>query len=113
MTRLDAALQLHEDFFIRCGIFLMLEKLRSITFRTLFKKVLVLIFQFQPLTVYSFLSVQLLGDSRVPLKAFMSALRFQGIDDVDDDELECIVANLIAEVCVLWKCILTVNKSAS
>ncbi|CAJ0585701.1 unnamed protein product, partial [Mesorhabditis spiculigera] len=67
LARLDAALQHNEEFFISCGLFLILEKLRSIAFRTLFKKV-----------------AHLIGDTR-------------GIDDVDEDELECIVATLIAE----------------
>lgn len=80
LSRLDRALQTHEEFFIRCGIFLMLEKLRSITFRTLFKKV-----------------AHLLGKAQIPLKAFSDALQFQGVTDIEDDELECIVANLIFE----------------
>lgn len=39
LQRLDEALETHEQFFIECGIFLMLEKLKIITYRTLFKKV--------------------------------------------------------------------------
>lgn len=39
--QLDSALAKYEPFFIQCGIFLMLEKLKIITYRTLFKKVLV------------------------------------------------------------------------
>lgn len=39
LAQLDGALAANEAFFIKCGIFLMLEKLRMITFRTLFKKV--------------------------------------------------------------------------
>lgn len=36
---LNDALSKHETFFIRCGIFLILEKLKIITYRNLFKKV--------------------------------------------------------------------------
>lgn len=36
---LHEALARHETFFIRCGIFLILEKLKIITYRNLFKKV--------------------------------------------------------------------------
>lgn len=36
---LNDALTKHETFFIRCGIFLILEKLKIITYRNLFKKV--------------------------------------------------------------------------
>ena len=40
---LNEALAKHETFFIRCGIFLILEKLKIITYRNLFKKVWVII----------------------------------------------------------------------
>jgi putative ubiquitin-RnfH superfamily antitoxin RatB of RatAB toxin-antitoxin module len=39
ILQLNRALQLHEVFFIKCGIYLLLEKLKLITFRNLFKKV--------------------------------------------------------------------------
>ncbi|CCD65746.1 PCI domain-containing protein 2 homolog [Caenorhabditis elegans] len=79
LAQLDGALAANEAFFIKCGIFLMLEKLRMITFRTLFKKV-----------------SQIVGTAQIPLDAFQTALRFVGVTDVDMDELECIIANLIA-----------------
>uniref|UniRef100_A0A1I7U362 PCI domain-containing protein 2 homolog n=1 Tax=Caenorhabditis tropicalis TaxID=1561998 RepID=A0A1I7U362_9PELO len=79
LAQLDGALIKNEAFFIKCGIFLMLEKLRMITFRTLFKKV-----------------SQIVGTAQIPLEAFQTALRFVGVTDVDMDELECIIANLIA-----------------
>ncbi|EGT52063.1 hypothetical protein CAEBREN_31878 [Caenorhabditis brenneri] len=79
LALLDATLIRNEAFFIQCGIFLMLEKLRMITFRTLFKKV-----------------SQIVGTAQIPLEAFQTALRFVGVNDVDMEELECIIANLIA-----------------
>jgi putative ubiquitin-RnfH superfamily antitoxin RatB of RatAB toxin-antitoxin module len=39
ILQLNKAIQLHEIFFIKCGIYLLLEKLKIITFRNLFKKV--------------------------------------------------------------------------
>lgn len=39
LKKLDEAFSQHEHFFVDCGIFLMLEKLKIITFRNLFKKV--------------------------------------------------------------------------
>jgi putative ubiquitin-RnfH superfamily antitoxin RatB of RatAB toxin-antitoxin module len=39
ILQLNKAIQLHEVFFIKCGIYLLLEKLKIITFRNLFKKV--------------------------------------------------------------------------
>uniref|UniRef100_A0A8R1DGT8 PCI domain-containing protein 2 homolog n=3 Tax=Caenorhabditis japonica TaxID=281687 RepID=A0A8R1DGT8_CAEJA len=79
LAQLDAALANNEAFFIKSGIFLMLEKLRMITFRTLFKKVSTIV-----------------GTAQIPLDAFQTALRVVGVTDVDTDELECIIANLIA-----------------
>uniref|UniRef100_A0A914WLA5 PCI domain-containing protein 2 homolog n=1 Tax=Plectus sambesii TaxID=2011161 RepID=A0A914WLA5_9BILA len=78
LLRLDKTLADHEHFFIACGIFLMLEKVRIITYRTLFKKV-----------------AKILGTHQVPLEAFLISLRFLNVDDVDADEVACIVANLI------------------
>ncbi|CAI4228604.1 unnamed protein product [Auanema sp. JU1783] len=80
LGKLDRALADHEDFFIQCGIFLMLEKLRGITFRTLFKKI-----------------STILNTNMIPLGAFLCILKYLKVDDVDELELECIVANLIAE----------------
>lgn len=41
---------------------------------------------------------QIVGTAQIPLDAFQTALRFVGVTDVDMDELECIIANLIASV---------------
>ncbi|XP_067298994.1 PCI domain-containing protein 2 [Pseudorasbora parva] len=75
---LNEALVKHETFFIRCGIFLILEKLKIITYRNLFKKV-----------------YHLLKTHQLPLDAFLVALRMMKVDDVDIDEVQCILANLI------------------
>lgn len=75
---LNEALSKHETFFIRCGIFLILEKLKIITYRNLFKKVYLL-----------------LQTHQLPLEAFLVALRMMKVDDVDLDEVQCILANLI------------------
>lgn len=78
LMKLEEALTKYEPFFIRFGIFLMLEKLKIITYRTLFKKVCAI------LNVY-----------QVPLDSFLTALKFMQVEDVDIDEVACIVANLI------------------
>ncbi|KAM4701427.1 PCI domain-containing protein 2 [Discoglossus pictus] len=75
---LTEALAKHETFFIRCGIFLILEKLKIITYRNLFKKVYLL-----------------LKTHQLSLDAFLVALKFMQVDDVDIDEVQCIIANLI------------------
>uniref|UniRef100_A0A452R3M7 PCI domain-containing protein 2 n=1 Tax=Ursus americanus TaxID=9643 RepID=A0A452R3M7_URSAM len=75
---LNEALTKHETFFIRCGIFLILEKLKVITYRNLFKKVYLL-----------------LRTHQLSLDAFLVALKFMQVEGVDIDEVQCILANLI------------------
>lgn len=75
---LNEALAKHETFFIRCGIFLILEKLKVITYRNLFKKV-----------------YQLLKTHQLPLDAFLVSLKMMQVEEVDIDEVQCILANLI------------------
>lgn len=75
---LNEALAKHETFFIRCGIFLILEKLKIITYRNLFKKV-----------------YHLLKTHQLPLDAFLVALKMMQVEEVDIDEVQCILANLI------------------
>merc|ERR1712062_677372 len=64
LANLNSALEKHEKVFIKWGIFLILEKLKMITYRNLFKRV-------------------------------TSALKLMEVEDVDDDETACIIANLI------------------
>ncbi|TRY92754.1 hypothetical protein DNTS_024834 [Danionella cerebrum] len=75
---LNEALVRHETFFVRCGIFLILEKLKIITYRNLFKRVYLL-----------------LKTHQLPLDAFLVSLRMMKLEDVDLDEVQCILANLI------------------
>ena len=89
----EAALETHERFFIASGLFLMLEKLKMITCRTLFKKVCVVSTLFRSLLC----SQKILGKSQIPLTAIECALRFMGVDDIDLDEVTCITANLIQQ----------------
>ncbi|KAJ1363880.1 hypothetical protein KIN20_023839 [Parelaphostrongylus tenuis] len=65
LAKLDQALGANERFFIQCGIFLMLEKLRAITFRTLFKRIAAII-----------------GNHVIPLKAFYHIVQYLGVTDV-------------------------------
>lgn len=39
VAQLSEAMRQHEAFFIKCGIYIILEKLKMITYRNLFKKV--------------------------------------------------------------------------
>ncbi len=77
---LNEAMEENEKFFIGCGIFLILEKLKIITYRNLFKKVHLV-----------------LKTHQMPVKAFLVALQMMKVEDIDSDETQCILANLIFE----------------
>lgn len=76
----DEVMQKYEEFFINTGIYIIVEKLKIIAYRNLFKKVYLL-----------------LQTHQIDLQAFLNALQFVGEDDISMEECHCIVANLIAE----------------
>ncbi|KAK4881351.1 hypothetical protein RN001_004670 [Aquatica leii] len=76
----DEIMEKHETFFIKCGIYLIVEKLKIIAYRNLFRKVYLI-----------------LNTHQIPVEALQAALVYLGQTDVDLDETECIVANLIFE----------------
>lgn len=80
LLKLNASLVKHENFFIRWGIYLILERLKIITYRNLFKKVHLLLKTYQ-----------------IPVDAFLTALKFMKVEDIDHEEVLCILANLIYE----------------
>ncbi|XP_035205836.1 PCI domain-containing protein 2-like isoform X2 [Stegodyphus dumicola] len=82
LQRFGAALEASEDFFIKWGIRLVLEKLKTIIYRNLFKKVSLL-----------------LRTHIIPVSAFKAALNFrkeyEDDDVIEDEEVMCILSNLI------------------
>uniref|UniRef100_A0A182WHI1 PCI domain-containing protein 2 homolog n=1 Tax=Anopheles minimus TaxID=112268 RepID=A0A182WHI1_9DIPT len=80
VRRFDEAIRRHEMFFINAGVYLIVEKMKILTYRNLFKKV-----------------HQLLQTHQIDMNAFQTALQFSGVEDVSMDETHCIVANLIYE----------------
>eukprot|EP00116_Pleurobrachia_bachei_P005334 sb/3465596/ len=75
---LNETIEEHAAFFIRAGIYLILEKLKVITLRNLFKKIYIITGSFQ-----------------MDVSNFKLALNWQGLEDVDFEETECILANMI------------------
>ena len=63
--------------FIRLGVYLVLEQVKALCYRSLFKR------------IYT-----LTGQTRLRLSLFKAALNWLG-EDIDLDEVECIIANLI------------------
>ena len=70
-------LRANAQFFIRAGTFLLLEKCKVLCYRNLFKRV--------------YLITQ---KTQLPLGALTTTFKWLNVD-VDDDEIECILANLI------------------
>ncbi|XP_043289765.1 PCI domain-containing protein 2 [Venturia canescens] len=80
LRRLESVMTKHENFFIGAGIYLIVEKLKLLAYRNLFKKVYVAI-----------------NTHQIPVQSLVTALQMRGLDDIDMDETECLVANLIFE----------------
>ncbi|KER33348.1 hypothetical protein T265_00835 [Opisthorchis viverrini] len=80
LQKMDMELNKYEEFFLSCGVYLILEKLKLITYRNLFKKV-----------------CAIMKTHLMPIEVFTAALRLMGVEDIDQDETECILANLIYE----------------
>ncbi|RTG83760.1 uncharacterized protein DC041_0000244 [Schistosoma bovis] len=80
LRKMDSALEEHEAFFLSCGVYLILEKLKLTVYRSLFKRV-----------------CHIMKTHLLPIEVFTAALRLMGVEDIDPDETECILANLIHE----------------
>lgn len=80
LRSLESVMAKHETFFIDAGIYLIVEKLKLIAYRNLFKKVYLA-----------------LNTHQIPVQSLLVALQMYGMDGIDMDETECILANLIYE----------------
>ncbi|KAK4318719.1 hypothetical protein Pmani_010291 [Petrolisthes manimaculis] len=78
VRQLSETLVKHEAFFISAGIYLILEKLKVLAFRNLFKKVYLLS-----------------GTHQIDVAMFVQSLAWMQVEDVDVEETECILANMI------------------
>eukprot|EP00039_Didymoeca_costata_P006185 m.88126 g.88126 ORF g.88126 m.88126 type:complete len:403 (-) comp13146_c0_seq1:93-1301(-) len=84
LLKMKEELTKNQAFFVQWGLFLIITKLRFIAYRNLFKKVHLAILESSK-------------KYQLPLKALLTALTFCKENDVDLDEIACIVANLIAK----------------
>ncbi|XP_068148750.1 PCI domain-containing protein 2 homolog [Drosophila tropicalis] len=80
VNKFDEIVREQELVLIRSGIYLLVEKLKFIVYRNLFKKVFVI-----------------RQTHQLDMDDFLTALRFVGVTDISLDETHCIVANLIYE----------------
>eukprot|EP01083_Nonionella_stella_P037905 103249_1 len=87
----ESEMEKHQDFYYELGIFIIIELTKCYVYRNFCKRVL---------TCWKkFVAEDTSGTKKpcqVPLKTFRTALEIQGIQ-MDEDEFECIVANLIAD----------------
>ncbi|XP_052782506.1 PCI domain-containing protein 2-like [Mya arenaria] len=80
IRQLNEVMEKHELYFIKCGIYLILEKLKIIAYRNLFKKVYLI-----------------KKTHQIPVQSFTRALQWMEVDQIDNDETACIIANLICD----------------
>lgn len=116
VQKFDEVIQRHETFFIENGIYLIVEKLKIIGYRNLFKRVskrfllthendrlfhiwyihkFIMLWQINSMYL---LQVYLITQThQLDLQNFLIALQFVGETDITMDETHCLVANLIYE----------------
>lgn len=102
VQKFDEVIQRHETFFIECGIYLIVEKLKTIAYRNLFKRVssihghcLALEIDFR--CSFAFQVWLVTQTHQLDLNHFLVALQYVGESEITMDEVHCIVANLIYE----------------
>jgi hypothetical protein len=66
------------NYFIRQGIYVMMETLKLLAYRNLFLQ-----------------AYRILNDCKISLNHFLTALKVSGVSNFAIEELECILANLI------------------
>jgi hypothetical protein len=89
MTKFEECLNKHMDYFIYGGVYLVVEKLRNLTLRNLIKKVA------QVVQKDKSLQVSETQPHLIKLEIIHNILRTWD-PEMDQDELECLIANLIA-----------------
>lgn len=91
LSGFDAALAAGEDEFVKRRIYLTLERGREIALRNLLRKV--------------FLAGPIedgVRRSRIPVSEFGAAISIGGKEQMENDEVECLLANMIYKVCA-WR----------
>ena len=90
----DLALQEGEDEFVKRRIYLTLERGRDIALRNLLRKVFIAGGFDEPKEP----SAAPVRRTRIPVAEFAAAIRLGSQEKLDDDEVECLLANMIFKV---------------
>lgn len=100
LSGFDLALQAGEEEFVKRRIYLTLERGRDIALRNLLRKVFL---------AGGFEDVKegeedkpRIRKTRVPVDMFGAAISLGQKEVMDTDEVECLLANMIYKVCLLW-----------
>lgn len=80
LRKLDKALERNSEFFWKFGIYLILEKLKTIAYRNVFKRVMLLTKKHQ-----------------IEISLFQKALNSLQDEETSIEEVHCILANLISD----------------
>lgn len=78
IAEFDRIMQKHQSSFVRIGVYLVLEQLKMLTYRNLFRRIYLII-----------------GNTRLNLLHFETVLHGMGQTETDLDEIECLLTNLI------------------
>ncbi len=96
----DSALAAGEDEFVKRRIYLTLERGRDITLRNLLRKVFIVGGFDEPKDS----STTPVRRTRIPVAEFSAAIRLGmkgNTESMENDEVECLIANMIYKVCCL------------
>ena len=74
----EIIVQRHQKSFIRLGVYLVLEQAKSIAYRSLFKRIALIT-----------------SSTRINLVVVEQVMKWLGDENIDVDEIECILSNLI------------------
>lgn len=94
LHKFDIALQEAEDEFVKRRIYLTLERGRDIALRNLLRKVFIA-GGFEPIAKEGDKPVR---RTRIPVAEFAAAISLGSEEKVDNDEVECLLANMIYKV---------------
>jgi len=78
VLKFQEELDSNESYFFKTGVYLILERLRMVVYRNLFKRVFLI-----------------LGTHQIPIEALLAVLRWQQVEDIDLPETQCLLANLV------------------
>ena len=78
VSKFQQELDKNESYFFEIGVYLILERLRMVVYRNLFKRIFLI-----------------LGTHQIPIEALLAVLKSQNVEDINLAETQCLLANLV------------------